>query len=86
MDTLDIHSVHMAEFNKSASNPRYSRHYDTSNHFSVCVNTGNTFDECEILNNHDFLKIIRIQFSLLKKRLNQLQTDRSTESISQITI
>ena len=49
MDTVDTQSVHISEINKVASNPRYSRHYDTSHPCYVCGNTGITFDECEIL-------------------------------------
>ena len=55
MDTLEIHSVYTAEINKVASNPRDSRHYDTSNPCAMYVKTGHTFDECELLKNHDLL-------------------------------
>ena len=49
MDALDIYSVYTAETNKSASNPKYSRNYETSNPCTVCEKTGNNFDDCEIL-------------------------------------
>ena len=54
MDAVDIHSVYMPEIDKVTSNPRDSRHHDASNPCNVCVNTGHTFDECEILKNMTF--------------------------------
>ena len=84
IDALDIHSVYTTEIDKVASNPRYSRHYETSNPCSVCVNNGKNFDKCGILKNHNFLKRHCIQSSICKKWLNQLQTDQSTASISQM--
>ena len=84
MYDLDIRSVYAAEINKVVRNPRDSQQYDTSNPCAVCRNTRHAFDECEILKYHDFLKIQCVQFFPRKKNLDQLQTDRSTESIYQI--
>ena len=84
MYDLDIHSIYTAEINKVSSNPRDLIHYDTSNHFVLCGTTVQTFDECELLKNHDLLKRNCIQLSLCKKLLNQLQMDWSTSSISQL--
>ena len=84
MEALDIHSVYMAEINKVASNTREPIHCDTSNPFDLCGNTGHTFDECDILKNHNFLKRNCIQFSLCKKWLNQPKTDLNTALTSYI--
>ena len=84
MYALYIHSIYTSEINKVSSNPRVSIHYDTSKPCAVCGKTGHTFDEFYLLKNHDFMKIHCIQFSLLKKWLNQIQTYQITSSISQI--
>ena len=44
IDDLDIHCVYTVEIN-----PRESIQYDTPNTCDVCVNTGHTFDEFELL-------------------------------------
>ena len=74
----------MDEINKVSSNPRDSRHYDTSNPCAVCGNNGHTFDKCDILKKHYLLKRNFILLYLCNNWLNLLQTYWSTESISQI--
>ena len=64
IDASDINSVYTSEINKVTCNPGNSRHYDTSNPCDVCGKNGNTFDECELFKNYDFLKIHCTKFSL----------------------
>ena len=72
MDALYIHIIYTAKINKIASNPRNPRHYGTSKPCAARGKTGHTFDEFNILKKYDLFKIHYIQFSLHKKRLNQL--------------
>ena len=82
MNALDIHSVYKAYINKVVSNTRDPTQNDTSNTYDVSENTRQIFDDCDLLKNHDLIKIHCIQSSLFKKRLNQLKIDQSIASIS----
>ena len=46
--------------------------FDRSQECPVCLNTGHTFEECEVLGNYEFLKAHMCELSLLWRHLRNM--------------